>query len=154
MEVEVAAENFVSTLTGKDHLNSHGLDLPCHKVHRCGGSNRRYVIRFKLINDLLDGVKPLLNRVRIRVVNGAKEVSDSLRSLEVGGVGETDGEGVESGKGTGLAGNVAGADGGDEGGVKAAAGVERGGGEGRGGEGGSEGGMERVGGSGVRNRKE
>lgn len=73
-----------------------------------------------MANHLPNGIRSLLERVRVRMMNSAQKLGNALGGDEVGTVFETDGEGMELWEGGGTAGDVACADGGYETGVESA----------------------------------
>lgn len=127
MEVEVASENLVGSLSGEDHLDAHRLDVAGHEVHRGGGPDGGYVIGLDVVDDVPQGIDAFLHGEVDLVVDGADVVSDLLCLLEIRSPLEADGEGVELRPPcAGLAAFLDSAvsellgDSGDDGGVKAA----------------------------------
>ncbi|CSC79543.1 Uncharacterised protein [Vibrio cholerae] len=70
MEVEIATENFVCSLTGKHHFDAHGFDFTPHQEHGSRSTNRSDIISFDVVNHITNRIKSLLNGVSHFVVHG------------------------------------------------------------------------------------
>jgi hypothetical protein len=71
----------IGTFSRKDHFYPEGLDFSRHEKHRRGRANTGYIVRLKVINNVLNGIKPLLNGVFKSVVNRAEGICHLLGSL-------------------------------------------------------------------------
>ena len=97
VEVEVATKQFIGPLTAEHHFDAHGLDGACHEVHRRGGPNGRYVIRFDVANDLRQSVKSFLDGEGEWVVDRADLFGHFRSGGHVGTAFEADAEAVDPG---------------------------------------------------------
>ena len=59
VEVEVAGQSLVSTLSRHDHLNTHGLDLARKEEHRRSRADGGDVVRLEMVNHVRNGVDAL-----------------------------------------------------------------------------------------------
>lgn len=98
VEVEVTAEDLVGTLTRKDHLDAHCLDLARKQVHGSRGTDGGDIVGLEVVDDIRQGVKTILDSEGHDVVLGAEELGHLEGSLVVGRAGKANGEGVELGK--------------------------------------------------------
>lgn len=92
VEVEVATEDLVGTLTTQNHLDSHGLDLTGEQVHGSRGTDGGDIVGFEVVDHVREGVETVLNSEGEGVVLGAEELGDLNGSGGIGGTGKTDGE--------------------------------------------------------------
>lgn len=60
MEIEVAAEDLISTLTGENNLDAHFPNLLGEEVHRSGGSDRGNIIGLQVPDEVLQVGNSLL----------------------------------------------------------------------------------------------
>ena len=97
MEIQVAAENLVGTLAREYHLNTHRLDDTCQQIHRCRGTNGGYIVGLDIVDDITDGIEPLLNSIVDLVMNRSDMISHQLCLGEIGSTLKTDGKGVQTG---------------------------------------------------------
>ena len=52
VEVQVASEDLIRSLSGEDHLHTESLYLPGHEEHRCAGSDGGHIVSLNMVNDL------------------------------------------------------------------------------------------------------
>ena len=95
VEVEVAAEDFICTLTAEHHLYAHGLDDSSEEVHRCGGTDSGDIVGLYVVYYIADGVETFLYGIVDFMVDSADMVSHFLGFGQVGGSLEAYGEAVE-----------------------------------------------------------
>ena len=84
MEVEIAAEDLIRTLSGEHHLDAHRLYLSGQEIHRGRSAYGRHVECLKVMDDIPDGIQPFLHGERYAVVHGADVLSHLAGELHVG----------------------------------------------------------------------
>ena len=92
VEVEVATEDLVGTLTTQNHLDTHGLDLTGEQVHGGRGTDSGDIVGLEVVDHVREGIEAVLNSEGEGVVPGAEELGDLNGSGGIGGTGKTDGE--------------------------------------------------------------
>ena len=96
VEIQVASENLVGTLTREHHLDAHALDDTCQQVHRGGSAHGGHVVSLCEIDYIPQRIKPLLDGVVDFVVHGAYMLGHQTCLLQVGRSLETHGKGVQA----------------------------------------------------------
>ena len=97
MDVEVSSQDLITSLSGEDHLDTHGLDLPGKKVHGSRGSDGRNVVGLEVVDDFFKRIESLLNGEGVLVVSGSEVGSSLSGGKKIRRVLETDGERVKAG---------------------------------------------------------
>lgn len=92
VEVKVATEDLVGTLTTQNHLDTHGLDLTGEQVHGSRGTNGGHIVGLEVVDHVREGIEAVLNSEGEGVVLGAEELGNLKGSRGIGGTGKTDGE--------------------------------------------------------------
>mmetsp|Transcript_10392 Transcript_10392/g.25345 ORF Transcript_10392/g.25345 Transcript_10392/m.25345 type:complete len:334 (-) Transcript_10392:712-1713(-) len=103
VEVEVAAELLVGTLTGEHHLHAHRLDLTGEEEEGGARADSGHVVRLEVVNHVLDSVDALLDGEVELVVLRPEHLRHLLGVEKVGGANEADGEGDGGRDALGLA---------------------------------------------------
>ena len=94
VEIQIAAEQFIGSLTAQDHLDAHGLDLAGHEVHGSGGTNRRHVIGFDVFDHVIERIQSLLNGEYQWVVNRPNVLRYFLGCSNIGAAFQSNAEAV------------------------------------------------------------
>ena len=96
VEIKVATEHLVCTLTTEHHLDAHRLDDAGKQVHRGGRTDGRHVVCLDEIDDVANGIKPFLYGVVDFMMHGADVVSHQLRLCQVGSALQANREGMQT----------------------------------------------------------
>ena len=97
VEIQIATENLVGTLTAEYHLDTHRLDDTGQQIHGRGGTDGGDVVGLDIVDDIANGVKTFLNGVVDFVVHGTDVVGHQLGLGQVGSTLQTNGKGVQTG---------------------------------------------------------
>ena len=97
VEIEIAAEHFVSPFSAEDHLDSHTLDVPCQKEHGRRGADGSDIVGFRIVNHVAQRIESFLDGVIYLVVHRPYVVGHLLCLNQVGRAAQTYGERVQTG---------------------------------------------------------
>mmetsp|Transcript_25293 Transcript_25293/g.52629 ORF Transcript_25293/g.52629 Transcript_25293/m.52629 type:complete len:315 (-) Transcript_25293:1041-1985(-) len=111
VEVKVSTKNLIGSFSTENHLNPHGLDFTRHEVHGCGSTNGGDIVRFDATNDIANGIGSLFNGVSVRVMDGPQVIGHLFGRQEIRRIGQSNGKGMQFGKGGGSTTNVTSANG-------------------------------------------
>mmetsp|Transcript_113210 Transcript_113210/g.283432 ORF Transcript_113210/g.283432 Transcript_113210/m.283432 type:complete len:290 (-) Transcript_113210:1268-2137(-) len=95
VEVEVAPEDFIRTLSAQNHLHPQGLDLPRQEIHRHAGTNGRHIVCLQVVDHIPHRVDALLHREGELMMDRAQVLGDLPRCLQIRRAVESDAEGMQ-----------------------------------------------------------
>ena len=95
VEIQVSPENLIRPFPRKDHLDAHGLYHSGQQIHRGRSPDGRDVIGFDMVDDVLQGVQPFLDRVMDFVMDGSYVFGDHPRLRQIRSPFKSDSERME-----------------------------------------------------------
>ena len=96
VEVEIASEDLVRSLSRENHLDTHRLDYAGEQIHRSRCPDGRHVVGLDVVDHIPDGIQALLDGEIHLVMDSADVVCDLFCLGKVRSTLQPDRKGVES----------------------------------------------------------
>ena len=95
VEIEIAAEHFISPFTTQHHFDSHAFNDACQQIHRGRGANGGDIVSFDVVNDVADSVQSFLDGIVDFMMHGSDKAGHFAGFYQVGRTFQTDSKGME-----------------------------------------------------------
>ena len=71
VEIEIAAEHFISSFATQHHFDSHAFNDACQQIHRGRGANGGDIVSLDVVNDVADSVQSFLDGIVDFMMHGS-----------------------------------------------------------------------------------
>ena len=97
MEIKVATEDLIGSLTAEHHLDAHRLNDTSQQVHRRRSPNGSNIVGLDEVDNIADGIESFLNGIVDFMVDSTDMVGYHLGLGQIGRTFQAHSEGVQTG---------------------------------------------------------